>query len=563
MKNKKKLPLGQSDFKNLIDKGFYYVDKTLFVKEIIDASAESILVPRPRRFGKTLNLSTLKYFYEKTHQDRSYLFTPFNIWKQGQYYTDKQGKYPVIFLTFKDVKQLNWEASFAKIKHVINLMYEDHNYLLNSETLSAYQKKYIQTILNEEGTLAQYENSLSNLIAYLSRVHSSSVVVLVDEYDTPIHSGYFEGYYKEIIGFMRGFLGGGLKDNSNIEKAVITGILRVAKESIFSGLNNPGIYSLIKPEYSDSFGFTGEELENMLAYYEISNRSNDIDRWYNGYIFGGRIVFNPWSIINFVDSQDKLFRPYWSNTGSNELIEQFLTTGSDELKKEIEVLIEKGVVTKPIIEDITFPDLPQREDLVWSFLLFTGYLKAENGKQVGKNLVYDLKIPNLEVEHVYEEVIRNWLNKGSRGNLDRLLRALVRGDITTFERLFQEFVISVMSYYDIGKDEPERVYQAFVLGMLVGLGSDYQVKSNRESGFGRYDVMIIPRDASKIGIVMEFKKIDSFYNETKDTALKNALNQIKDKMYSRELRDRDITRIIELAVVFDGKRVWVKVNRQE
>jgi len=559
MQSKKRFAIGRSDYEAIIKDNMYYVDKTLFIKEIIDTSADVILLPRPRRFGKTLNLSMLRYFFEKGNKDNSCLFKDFKIWQEENFYKNKQGKYPVIYLTFKDVKQLNWQSCLNKLKLTIVREYRKASYLIENNVLDKFEKKDFNDILDKTASQESYENSLNNLIEYLNRYHQQKVIVLIDEYDTPIHAGYFKGYYEDVVNFMREFLGGGLKDNANLEKGVITGILRVAKESIFSGLNNLGVYSLLKSEFSDSFGFSIKELQEVLKYYDLQNRFEEINRWYNGYIFGGKEVFNPWSIINYVESKDKLLEPYWANTSSNDLIQKLITEGDDEFKNDIEILITKGSINKAVTKDIVFPDLENRDDIVWSFLLFTGYLKARNVKPIEEMLYYDLSIPNKEVSFVYKQVIKNWLNSGYKSpKLKRLLKSLVTGDIKYFETMFNDFVINMMSYYDIGADESERVYQAFILGMLVNLSENYHVKSNRESGYGRYDVMIIPRDIKNKGIVIEFKKLSKLEKETAGQALERALSQIKERHYSEELREKGIKEIIELGIVFDGKRVWVR-----
>jgi len=457
------------------------------------------------------------------------------------------------------VKHSNYPGCFEDIKSILSSEYNSHSYLLEKNLLTEIERKHFKEVMLETGSDVVYKNSLKNLIEYLYRYHRQKIIVLIDEYDTPIHTGYFEGYYKDIVLFLRGLLGGGLKDNPNIEKAVITGILRISKESLFTGLNNLDVFTLLNQRFGNKMGLTIEEVKEMLQYYELEDKFDELNQWYNGYVFGNQTVFNPWSIINYADKCNEGTKPYWSNTSSNDLIQKLITGGDDEIKNDLEILIKGGMINKPVVEDIVFPEFENRDDILWSFLLFTGYLKAENGQQIKRLFYYDLSIPNQEVVYVYEQVIRGWLNSGYKNQqLELLLKSLVSGNITEFEAMFNDFVIKMMSYYDIGADEPERVYQAFVLGMLVNLSEDYQVKSNRESGYGRYDVMIIPRDTRQKGIVIEFKKLSVLQKESADQALEQALTQIKEKKYAEELRDRGIQEIIELGIVFDGKRIWVR-----
>jgi hypothetical protein len=359
----KKLPLGVSDFKEMVTGEYYYVDKTLFIKDVLDKGDKILLVPRPRRFGKTLNLSMLKYFYDCCPQIGSpdALFTSLAISKAGQPYLDKMGKYPVIFLTFKNIKELDWETTYRKISILIQREYLKHDYLLNSPKLKSPEKDYFKRILHLEGDRADNENSLENLLIFLNRYYGQRVVILIDEYDAPVHAGFKHGYYDEIINFIRNFLCGGLKDtDSYLEKSILTGIMRIAKESIFSGLNNPGVYTLLSKEFNDKFGFTEPEVETLLTDFQLLDRYNEIQEWYNGYRFGGRVIYNPWSIINFLSSEEKELKPYWINTADNEIVESLLSGGGKELKEEIEVLIHGESIEKSIEEHIVLKNVPLR-----------------------------------------------------------------------------------------------------------------------------------------------------------------------------------------------------------
>jgi hypothetical protein len=553
-----KLPVGLSDFKRVIEDNYYYVDKSLFIKELMDQGAVAMLIPRPRRFGKTLNLSMLRCFFEKTAEDTSHLFRHLKIWQAGEEYTSQQGKYPVIYLTFKDIKEANWPSALEKIKRLIQEEFLRHNYLRNEQALEPEEQGYFDGIANLTASQSAYEDSLKKLSRYLARHHQQQVILLIDEYDTPIQAGYVNGYYKEVIGFMRNFLSGGLKDNPNLGKGVLTGIMRMAKESIFSGLNNLSFYTLLRSEFSTAFGLTETEVEKALRDFQLTGQYENIRSWYNGYTFGDQTIYNPWSIINYFDSADKELLPYWVNTSDNAIVEQLLTRGGTELKSELESLIQGGTIEKPIEENIIFRDIERKDHLLWSFLLFSGYLKYVEKRTVNKRTLLSLQIPNLEVGYIYDHLVQGWLEaRLENKKLETMLKALLGGDMETFEEFFAEMVKNSFSFLDTGGD-PEKVYQAFTIGLLVRLSGNYEVKSNRESGYGRYDVMLIPRDPRAAGIIIEFKKVNKKRGETKDRAMAKAFQQIEEKNYAGELVGRGIQQIRKLAIVFEGKRVWVK-----
>lgn len=557
----KKLPVGLSDFKELIEQNYYYVDKTLFIKELLDQGDKALLLPRPRRFGKTLNLSMLRYFFEKTDKDNSSLFRRLKIWQAGEEYTSRQGKYPVIYLTFKDVKEQDWKSALRKIKRLIQAEFARHKYLRKSKEWEPEDRAYFADLLALRAEQSDYEESLKQLTHELSRYHGQRAILLIDEYDTPIHAGYLNGYYAEVVSFMRNFLSAGLKDNPHLEKGVLTGILRVAKESIFSGLNNLGVFTLLSHSFADKFGLTESEVKQMLKIFHAEADEHSVNQWYNGYCFGETVIYNPWSIINYLSNRADGLKPHWLNTADNTLIEQLLTRGGKELQTELESLIKGEGVEKQIEENIVFKTLDKREGLHWSFLLFSGYLKYQT-KQLDAfdpaKLLCRLVIPNQEVRSFYIDVVKHWFGDRVESNkVKALLPALVKGDIRNFERFLREIVADVFSYHSFGK-ESEKAYQAFVIGLLVWLGSEYEVKSERESGYGRSDVMIIPRDPARIGYVIEFKKIDAYEKETIEIATAKAFAQIMERDYAAELRRRGISLIKQLAVVFKGKQVWVK-----
>jgi len=552
---KKKLAIGISDFKMLIDNNCYYVDKSLLIKELLDDGSGVVLLPRPRRFGKTLNLSMLRYFFEKTIQDNKYLFLNLKIAK-NQKYMNKQGKYPVIFITFKDVKSSNWKDCFNNLKIVIKNEFKRHIYLLDSNDIDKYDRQYFESILEETANNAQFESSIMMLSLFLNKHHKENVIILIDEYDMPIQSGYINNYYNEVIQFTRNLLSGGLKDNINLEKGVVTGILKIAKESIFSGLNNPNVCTILNYDYSNSFGLLEEEVEEILNFYKIESNIDNVKKWYNGYVFGENVIYNPWSIINYVNKWKEGFRAYWINTSSNDLVKELITRGGPELKQDLELLIKGESLARIINEDIIFSEIENSEDAIWGFLLFCGYLKAVEKKLINGKFHCKLEIPNLEVKFLYEEIIMNWFSGASSRNMKLMLESLTTGDIDIFEEMFSEYLSKSLSYFDVGGKEPEKFYHAFVLGLLISLNENYEIKSNRESGYGRYDIMIIPKDKNNLGIIIEFKKVRK--NETLETAADLALLQIKEKEYKKELIDRGIVKIIELGISFEGKNLLLK-----
>ncbi|HLP47218.1 MAG TPA: AAA family ATPase, partial [Candidatus Kapabacteria bacterium] len=472
---------------------------------------------------------------------------------------EKMGKHPVIFLTLKNIKEPDWETCLDKLKSLIQREYLKHDYLLTGIVLKPAEQDYFKRIIDLKGTLGDYENSLESLLIFLSRYYGEKAVILIDEYDAPVHAGFNKGYYEEIIDFTRNFLGGGLKDTGQyLEKGVITGIMRIAQESIFSGLNNPGVFTLLSEEFNDKFGFTEKEVETMLTDFDARDKYDDIQQWYNGYNFGGCTIYNPWSITSFLDNKRKELIPYWINTSDNEIVENLLSGGGKELKVELEQLIRGEIIDKAIDDNIVLRDIGVDEDLLWSFLLMGGYLKQTNKRRdaaAGK-MLYNLCIPNLEVRDTYTRIIRRYFSsKIENRRLEIMLKALVEGDIFVFEEMLQKLVAAVFSYHDFS-GESEKVYHALVAGMLTWISNTHEIKSNREYGYGRYDIMIIPRDVSQWGYVVEFKKTGK--NESVKAAVKSALKQIAEKKYETELMQREVKNIKKLAVVFNGKNVIVR-----
>ncbi len=554
----KKLPIGKSDFKSIIEDGFYYVDKSAFIKEIIDSSADIILLPRPRRFGKTLNLSMLRYFFDVEENSRE-LFDGLSI-SADERIMSEHGKYPIIYLTFKDVKGSSFEASLEKIKYLIDDEFGRYEKQIDA-ILDKMNKKDIahyQRIVSSSALLVDYENSIKLLSKLLTLAYNQKCIILIDEYDTPIQTGFIKGYYEDIVGFFKTFMGAVLKDNDTyLQKAVLTGILRISKESIFSDLNNIEVYTLLDREFSDKFGFTTDEVKKMLEDYELDKTFKEVNKWYDGYNIGGTTIFNPWSLLNYTNR--RRFDVYWANTSSNDII-RVLVENSDGFREDLQYLLKGESVEKVINPNITFKDrdFNFNEEMLYSFLFFSGYLKCQdkvfrNGKHYCR-----LNIVNIECQYIFEHIISNWISdKFSNPRLRVLLKSLTDGDLKLFEKIFSEFVRDTLSFYDTAKSI-ESVYHAFFLGLLINL-SEYEVISNQEAGYGRVDIMVLHKtDKQKLALVIELKTIDEFEEETKEKALESAVAQIADREYVSSVKKRGYENVLSFGVVFDGKRVWVK-----
>ncbi|MCB1194416.1 MAG: AAA family ATPase [Leptospiraceae bacterium] len=567
---KKKLPLGVSDFKKILERDYYYVDKTLLIKEILDSGTEVYLITRPRRFGKTLNLSMLKCFFEVPllcgeqeaclSSTKENLFQHLNIWQQGEEYTEHHEKYPVIILTFKDVKEENWENCYNKIIETIIDEYKRHDYLTYSDKIPDYEKEKVDSIIHRKALDTDYSNSIKNLSKYLHKHYNQNVIILIDEYDTPIHSAYDKGYFQKVVDFLRTFLGAGLKDNSFLEKGVITGILRVAKENIFSDLNNLEVSTILDFECADKFGFTESEVIHFLKDYDLEKHFEDVKRWYNGYVFGDvHDIYNPWSIINYVKKYKAGLQAYWVNTSSNTLINTLLSQGDRQVKHELEHLLNNQPISKVITTNTVFSDIEKDSSHLWSFLLFAGYLKVV-GKETNLDgeLECKLLIPNKEVYTTYRIFVKSWFQENlPNSEVELMIKSLLNGEAKDFEDILQKFVLNSMSFFDPTGNEPEKVYHAFVLGLLININQTHAVKSNRESGFGRYDIMLIPKSKSDNGVIIEFKKVRSDKGETLETACESALQQIEEKQYEVALREMGISTIYKYGIAFEGKKVLV------
>ncbi len=556
-----RFPLGISDFRNLRQDGYHYVDKTALVDAVVNDGSAVILLPRPRRFGKTLNLSMLRYFFEKSAEPRDALFAGLAVASSDAARPHFQ-RYPVIFLTFKDVKSTSWEECLAQMAMVLANTYGEHRYLLSEGNLSAENARIFTAILDRRATKAEMVSALSLLSRLVAEHHRERVVILLDEYDTPIHAGYTKGYYDDVVAFFRDFLSGGFKDNTHLFRGVLTGILRVAKESLFSGLNNITVYGILRSEYAPYFGFTEAEVRALVAAAGRPELMDDIRRFYNGYLFGGLAIYNPWSVLSFLSSADKELLPYWIDTSSNDLVRELLVTGPGGVRGELETLLAGGSVEKRIEENIVLRDVSANPGAVWSFLLFTGYLKPVALSLVEGERRARLALPNIEVAIGLRTMTRVWFETqvGGAEALDAMLAALLRGDGPVVERHLSRMAKVNASYFDTAGPEPERFYHGLVIGLLTGLGSGYEVRSNRESGYGRCDVMVLPKATGQPGVVMELKRVDPDAGETPEKAITAALTQIRERDYAAELRERGASPIHLMAAVFDGKRAYVRVG---
>ena len=563
--NRQRIGIGISEFEKLRRKGCLFVDKSLLIEEVIESGTEIILLPRPRRFGKTMSLTMLRAFFERREDETAReeavrLFDGLAI-RQSPVFAGHFGRYPVIFLTFKDIKQPSFADAMTRIMLLLKKELRRHLAAIHEVPDElAEEARMIEGLGDINRERPYYEASLRILSELLHRVHGVPPVILIDEYDTPVHTAWQYGYYEEMIGFLRGLLTAVLKDNPHVAKGVLTGILRVAPESIFSDLNNLGVYTILERPFSDKFGLTREEAANVLTTCGLAHRMDEVDAWYNGYDFGGHVIFNPWSILNFVNENPDVPQPYWANTSSNALIRDLIVEGGIEVRRQIERLMAGGTIESVIDRNIVFPDLEKDPAVIFNLFFFSGYLKCVERRLEERRLVCRLGVPNEEVASIFENIVAGWLRESfQNAKLTAMLRALVTGDLDRFGRLLNEFVITTLSFFDTKGKNPEAVYQAFVLGLLLHLGREYEISSNRELGYGRYDILVLPRrDRSLPAVLLEMKSITGFYEEDPETAIREAVEQIHSRAYARELEARGFANVIKVVVVSDGKRVWVR-----
>lgn len=547
----KSLPIGVSDFK-LATTGYYYVDKTLMIRDFLDKKPMVSLFTRPRRFGKTLNMDMLRVFFEKTNEDTSVYFKDKQIWQCGDYYTKHQGQYPVIFLTFKDVKSMTWEETFQKIRRLISLEFIRHNELETSSVLTAYEKEQYHLLAGDSGDEVDCQMGLQLLSLLLHKHYGRECIIIIDEYDTPIQQGHTCNFYPEIVNFMRNFFSGGLKDNPHLAFGFLTGILRVAKESIFSGMNNLKTYSILDDGYSSYFGFTEKEVKDMLRYYGKDDKYNELSEWYDGYRFGNTEIFNPWSVINYIS--DNCFpKAFWQSTGSNEIIGEIIQAATPEITKDLYKLLCGEKIAAYIDTGVIYPEVQNNPYSIYSFLLVAGYLKVANiYPQSDGNFMCDVAIPNKEITFVYEKEVLNRTNQNSLAI--SISQAIFSKDTQKLQALLEDFMVKNISSIDGAN---EGFYHGMMLGLCAILGNRYKIRSNRESGLGRFDIQLMPLTKGMLGFIFEFKHTKDEHTDLSALA-DSALQQIETKKYDTELRDNGVNSIIRIGIAFRGKSAVVR-----
>ena len=547
----KSLPIGVSDFK-LATTGYYYVDKTLMIRDFLDKKPMVSLFTRPRRFGKTLNMDMLRVFFEKTNEDTSVYFKDKQIWQCGDYYTKHQGQYPVIFLTFKDVKSMTWEETFQKIRRLISLEFIRHNELETSSVLTAYEKEQYHLLAGNSGDEVDCQMGLQLLSLLLHKHYGRECIIIIDEYDTPIQQGHTCNFYPEIVNFMRNFFSGGLKDNPHLAFGFLTGILRVAKESIFSGMNNLKTYSILDDGYSSYFGFTEKEVKVMLRYYGKDDKYNELSEWYDGYRFGNTEIFNPWSVINYIS--DNCFpKAFWQSTGSNEIIGEIIKTATPEITEDLYKLLCGEKIATYIDTGVIYPEVQNNPYSIYSFLLVAGYLKVANiYPQSDGNFMCDVAIPNKEITFVYEKEVLNRTNQNSLAI--SISQAIFSKDTQKLQSLLEDFMVKSISSIDGAN---EGFYHGMMLGLCAILGNRYKIRSNRESGLGRFDIQLMPLAKGMPGFIFEFKHTKDEHTDLSALA-DSALQQIETKKYDTELRDNGVNSIIRIGIAFRGKSAVVR-----
>jgi len=557
---RKQVPIGTSDFKEIVS-DYYYIDKTLFIKDLLDTKSKVFLFSRPRRFGKTSNMSMLKYFFEKTEEDTSVLFKDLQIWNQGEIYRKEQGKSPVIYLTLKDIKFNSWEETFRGLKMIISEEYTRHKYLLQSEQMNIEEIEYFKIITEMTGDAIAYQRSLSRLTRILHKAYGEKPILLLDEYDIPIQQGYVAGFYQEVISFMRNWLSGGLKDNVDLKFAALTGILRVAKESIFSGLNNLEVFTILDEPFRQYFGFTQGEVETLVKDYDCLDKLGEIKNWYDGYYFGNLDIYNPWSVLRYIKN-DCQPEAYWLGTSSNDIIGQLLDEARLDTRDILKQLLDGESHYAAIDTNIVYPEIFQNENAIFSFLVMTGYLKAKRHYLNETYYDYELRIPNKEISIAYKSEIIQKLSTENRkfsSYINDFMRAVYGGNAKEIDRLLKQIAEYSISYYDA----EESFYHGWMLS-LTGLFLDtHYVSSNRETGEGRADLLLEPKSSEYPGVVFEFKVLrekeenKEFLDEKLKELAKNAYQQILDKQYDAEIMKRNVKTIYKYGVAFYKKTLSV------
>ena len=551
----KPLPIGVEDFKRLVDNGYYFVDKTLMIKELLENKETVNLFTRPRRFGKTLNMSMLQRFFEATEKSNAYLFDGLKIAAYPEYMA-YQGQYPVISVSLKSMKQASYTNAFYMYKNLIAKEYEKHKIILESNQILDSEKEVFQNIMEQRADQNVYLNSIRTLSDILAKYYKKNVIIFIDEYDVPLENAYHEGFYDDMTNLIRSCFESALKTNPSLEFAVLTGCLRVSRESIFTGLNNLKTYSITKNKFSQYFGFTQEEMQEILQNFSLEQYAETIAKWYDGYRFGLTEIYNPWSVLNCIDSylQNDMVacEPYWSNTSSNRIVKRLIEESNERTKSMVEELINGTPIHTQIFEDVTYGTIDVNQDYIWSFLLFTGYLKIISCETVGDETYYDMVIPNVEIKSIYKNTIRSWfIDHVNRDSRTDILESVIHADAEKLEDLLCTWLTNTISCFD----EQENYYHGFVTGLVSGF-SGYMVVSNRESGNGRFDLVVKQRSRWHHAAILEFKVVEKYNQMTK--ACEDALKQIEEKDYEASLRDEQYENIAKLGICFCQKRCRVK-----
>lgn len=559
---KKVIGIGKQSFEDIIQSNCFYIDKTSLIKEWWESEDDITLITRPRRFGKTLNMDMLKCFFSNQYRDQGQLFEGLNIWKEEKY-QQLQGTYPVIYLSFADVKQTNYKDAVLKIKKIITDVYQQYIELAGWEGLTEVQVRQFQSVdPYMDDVTAQC--ALKDLSGYLYRYYEKKVIILLDEFDTPMQEAYIHGYWDEFTAFIRSLFNAAFKTNPYLNRAMMTGITRVSKESIFSDLNNLKVVTTTSEEYATCFGFTQEEVFAALEEFQLADQKDAVKQWYDGFTFGSQQdIYNPWSITNYL--KEKKFLAYWASTSSNGLVNRLIQTSKPDVKEFMEELLNERKIVLNFDEQIVFDQLETKENAIWSLMVASGYLKVDKIKYRGILHVpwYHLKITNLETLGMFSEMFTGWF-QNTRSNYNAFIKAMLCGNIKEMNAYMNEVALATFSSFDTGshpsgRTQPERFYHGFVLGLLVELRDQYEVRSNRESGYGRYDVMLIPRQKNQLAFVLEFKVYNAQEELKLEDTVQSALLQIEEKHYDTELIERGISKskIRHYGFAFEGKKVLI------
>lgn len=555
------ISIGKQDFVSLRENHYFYIDKTDFIRQWWENADDITLITRPRRFGKTLNMNMLNCFFSRQYENRGDLFKGLSIWTD-QRYQRLQGSYPVIFISFADVKQNNYKDAIQKIKNIIVDAYRQHRYLNKEDCFTENEKQQMMAITEKMDDVTA-QDALKNLSSYLNLLYGKKVLIFLDEYDTPMQEAYINGYWDEFTGFMRSLFNATFKTNPYLERAIMTGITRVSKESVFSDLNNLTVITTTSDQYADCFGFTEEEVFKTLDQFGMSDKKQIVKQWYDGFSFGPfKDIYNPWSITNYL--KEKKLRPYWASTSSNGLISKLLQSASANMKTQLEELLNGKQIIVNFDEQIIFGQLEQDENAVWSLLVASGYLKVEEIEYKGMTLEpwYHLAITNLETISMFSNMFKGWFATAS-ANYNEFIKAMLGGNVKAMNLYMNDIALATFSSFDVGKhfsqrSQPERFYHGFVLGLLVEVRDLYEIRSNRESGYGRYDVMLIPKTKKNDGIILEFKVKES-EEKTLEETVQMALAQIESKKYDAELLELGVSKehIRHYGFAFEGKKVLI------